>query len=32
MSKLYDDYLREQVNSEGCDVGAGISLTRTCVE
>lgn len=32
MSKLYDDYLREQVNSEGCDVEAGTSLTRTCVE
>ena len=23
MSKLYDDYLREQVNSDGCDVDAG---------
>jgi hypothetical protein len=32
MSKLYDDYLREQVNSEGCDADAGSSLTRTCVE
>jgi len=32
MSKLYDDYLREQVNSDGCEVNAGISLTRTCVE
>lgn len=32
MSKLYDDYLREQVNSAGCDVDAGASLTRTCVE
>ena len=32
MSKLYDDYLREQVNSDGCDVNTGTSLTRTCVE
>lgn len=32
MSQLYDDYLREQVNSAGCDVEAGTSLTRTCVE
>jgi peptidoglycan/xylan/chitin deacetylase (PgdA/CDA1 family) len=32
MSKLYDDYLREKVNPEGCDMEAGSSLTRTCVE
>lgn len=32
MSKLYDDYLREKVNSAGCDAEAGSSLTRTCVE
>jgi hypothetical protein len=32
MSTLYDDYLREQVNSDGCDVEAGNALTRTCVE
>ena len=32
LSKLYDDYLREQVNSDGCDENAGVSLTRTCVE
>ncbi len=32
LSTLYDDYLREQVNSEGCDAIAGPSLTRTCVE
>jgi peptidoglycan/xylan/chitin deacetylase (PgdA/CDA1 family) len=32
MSKLYDDYLREQVNSDGCDVNTVNSLTRTCVE
>jgi peptidoglycan/xylan/chitin deacetylase (PgdA/CDA1 family) len=32
MSKLYDDYLREKVNSNGCDLNAGTSLTRTCVE
>jgi peptidoglycan/xylan/chitin deacetylase (PgdA/CDA1 family) len=32
MSELYDDYLREQVNPDGCDVNAGVSLTRTCIE
>lgn len=32
MSKLYDDYLREQINSDGCDLNTGTSLTRTCVE
>ncbi len=32
MSKLYDDYLREQVNSDGCDASAGSFLTRTCVD
>jgi peptidoglycan/xylan/chitin deacetylase (PgdA/CDA1 family) len=32
MSKLYDAYLREQVNPDGCDVDAGNALTRTCVE
>jgi hypothetical protein len=32
MSRLYDDYLREQVNSDGCDAGTGSMLTRTCVE
>lgn len=32
MSTLYDDYLREQVNSDGCDVNVGSALTRTCVE
>ena len=32
MSQLYDDYLREQVNSDGCDLNTGTSLTRTCVE
>ncbi|GAB4541666.1 MAG: polysaccharide deacetylase family protein [Anaerolineales bacterium] len=31
MSRLYDDYLREQVNSDGCDTEAS-GLTRTCVE
>ncbi|MDD2921923.1 MAG: polysaccharide deacetylase family protein [Anaerolineales bacterium] len=30
MSALYDNYLREKINSNGCDVGNG--LTRTCVE
>ncbi len=32
MSQLYDDYLREKVNSAGCDTEAGSSPTRTCVE
>jgi peptidoglycan/xylan/chitin deacetylase (PgdA/CDA1 family) len=32
LSKLYDDLLLEQYNSEGCDVGFGSSLTRTCME
>ena len=32
MSRLYDDFLREQVNSDGCDVDTGMSLTRTCLE
>lgn len=32
MSRLYDDYLREQVNSDGCDTNTGISQTRTCLE
>jgi peptidoglycan/xylan/chitin deacetylase (PgdA/CDA1 family) len=32
MSDLYNDYLREQVNSAGCDIDTGTSLTRTCVE
>ena len=32
MSRLYDDYLRGQVNSNGCDANTGISLTRTCLE
>jgi peptidoglycan-N-acetylglucosamine deacetylase len=32
MSKLYDDYLREKINPGGCNVEAGTSLTRTCVE
>jgi peptidoglycan-N-acetylglucosamine deacetylase len=32
MSKLYNDYLRKQVNSDGCELNTGTSLTRTCVE
>jgi peptidoglycan/xylan/chitin deacetylase (PgdA/CDA1 family) len=32
MSKLYDDLLVEQNSSDGCDVGTGQSLTRSCVE
>ena len=32
MSQLYDDVLREEYSSDGCDVGGGSSLTRTCLE
>lgn len=32
MSKLYDQLLRDQNNSNGCDTGAGASLTRTCLD
>jgi peptidoglycan/xylan/chitin deacetylase (PgdA/CDA1 family) len=32
MSRLYDDLLLEQANSEGCGPDTGMSLTRTCLE
>jgi peptidoglycan/xylan/chitin deacetylase (PgdA/CDA1 family) len=32
MSQLYDDVLRDEHSSDGCDVGMGSSLTRTCLE
>ncbi len=32
LSQLYDDLLRDQYNSDGCEVGTGGSLTRTCLE
>ncbi len=32
MSKIYDDLLLEQANSDGCDLNMGTSLTRTCIE
>ncbi len=32
MSQLYDDVLRDQYNSDGCELGTGDSLTRTCLE
>jgi len=32
MSKLYDDYLREHVNSDGCGTNVKTPLTKTCVE
>ena len=32
MSELYDDILREQSSSDGCDVGIGNALTRSCLE
>jgi peptidoglycan/xylan/chitin deacetylase (PgdA/CDA1 family) len=32
LSQLYDGVLRDQVNSDGCEIGAGQSLTRTCLE
>ncbi len=31
MSQLYDDVLREQYSSGGCDVGTGLSPTRACM-
>jgi peptidoglycan/xylan/chitin deacetylase (PgdA/CDA1 family) len=31
MSQLYDDILREQYGSDGCDAGSGASLTRSCL-
>jgi peptidoglycan/xylan/chitin deacetylase (PgdA/CDA1 family) len=32
LSELYDDVLREQYSSDGCDVGVGSSPTRTCLQ
>lgn len=32
LSKLYDDLLLEQNNSDGCDTNIGSALTRTCIE
>jgi peptidoglycan/xylan/chitin deacetylase (PgdA/CDA1 family) len=32
LSKLYDDLLIEQNQSDGCDVNSASSLTRTCIE
>ncbi len=32
MSQLYDDLLREQFSSNGCEAGAGLSPTRACLE
>lgn len=32
LSQIYDDLLREQNDSNGCDVGSGQSLTRTCLD
>lgn len=32
MSALYDDWLREQNQPEGCEASAAPSLTRTCIE
>jgi hypothetical protein len=32
MSQLYDDLLREAYNADGCDVGTGDALTRTCMQ
>ncbi len=32
MSQLFDDVLREEHSSAGCTLGAGASLTRTCLE
>jgi peptidoglycan/xylan/chitin deacetylase (PgdA/CDA1 family) len=32
MSKLYDQLLQDQYSSNGCNVGTGGSLTRTCID
>ncbi len=32
MSQLYDDIMREQLSSDGCDIGTGAALTRVCLE
>ncbi len=32
MSQLYDDMLRTKNSSQGCSLGAGDSLTRTCLD
>ncbi len=32
MSQLYDDLLREQYSSDGCETGTGGSLTRSCLQ
>ena len=32
MTQLYNDVLREQNSSGGCDIGTGESLTRSCLE
>lgn len=32
LAQLYDDLLKEESNSYGCDTGIGESLTRTCLE
>ncbi|MBI3739201.1 MAG: polysaccharide deacetylase family protein [Chloroflexi bacterium] len=32
LSQLYDGVLRDRFNSNGCDTGAGQSLTRTCLD
>jgi peptidoglycan/xylan/chitin deacetylase (PgdA/CDA1 family) len=32
LSRLYDDLVREEHNSSGCEVGTGDSLTRSCLD
>lgn len=32
MSRLYDDYLLDRIDPDGCDRSIGASLTRTCIE
>jgi hypothetical protein len=32
MSRLYDDLIREQHNSAGCELGMGQSPTRVCLD
>jgi peptidoglycan/xylan/chitin deacetylase (PgdA/CDA1 family) len=32
VGRLYDDLLREEENSPGCEIGSGASLTRSCLD
>jgi peptidoglycan/xylan/chitin deacetylase (PgdA/CDA1 family) len=32
LSRLFDDLVREEHNSRGCEIGTGLSLTRYCLD